>query len=153
MKIEMRAPAGLTGMSVEGFQIDVNEDGIAIVDNSIAHLLESHGFERTGTRDISGTRQDFVTQVFSRVRHIVENLKDENLQKILMLSGEAETTFWSGLAEGFVNGPDTLIRITSEESPKEKPTEPPKEEPKKDEPKPAEPKKEEAAKVADTPKK
>lgn len=120
MKIEMRAPAGMSGMSVDGVQIDVDADGLVSVDLNIATTLESHGFERTGERDITDTRQDFVSQVFMKVREIVENLTDDELRAILALPEDSSTKFWQGCGEAFSKGPAVLIEQSkSVEPPKE----------------------------------
>jgi hypothetical protein len=80
-------------MSIEGFEIDVN-DGVATVDEQYIGLLVSHGFT-TQDAPVIGTRSGNIQFVTAAARSVIENLDDATLGAFVALSDDDRASFWS----------------------------------------------------------
>ncbi len=83
----MRAPTGTTSMSVEGYAVNIEDNGYALVANAMVPTMKSHGFEvadQSQNPETAGmARQELVEEAVRHSRRDIESMSDDDLREAI----------------------------------------------------------------------
>lgn len=106
-KITLIAPDGLSGISVQGFQIDV-VDGTALVDEQFVPELISHGFQTQGGSTVSSGRAELIQMLAIPMRSVAESLPDDVLRDFAAVPDNKKLDFWERIKNMIKSYPSAI---------------------------------------------
>lgn len=117
LRVTMNAPAGASGLTIEGENYDVVDGQISV---KIDHVdtARSHGCTVASGElpVITGGRPAMVQSIFFSARSVAESLTDDELIAFTSLPEEDLSKFWSSVAEGMKQGPKVIAQRKADDA-------------------------------------